>query len=383
MNRRRLFSAILLGFTAPLLSFGASAEEQAATPTQTPPRPTPEAAIREAGRQWLLANDGVGLTIGVYDSGRRGYYNFGVTQLDGNRIPDEHTVYEIGQLSRLFTGQILARALVEGRARLEDDISQHLAEPYPNLENGGERVRLLHLVSSTSQLADNIPDRTQVLPAPGESLAIAHMRVLQRYTAGEFLQQLHRVVPRFKPGSEPRESNVGAMLVGVALENIYGEPFPLILAREIERPLRMESGVSPPARRLAVGYTAANEALPPFDAVTQYPSMGLRYSAQDLLTFAAWQLAERDASSKLAHRPTWTLPDGRQGVGIFWIVMDSPRGRRLWYAGATFGFASLVELYPDEKLAVVLLSNKFADGAQESLRALSAEIVGLLRPERR
>jgi D-alanyl-D-alanine-carboxypeptidase/D-alanyl-D-alanine-endopeptidase len=106
----------------------------------------------------------------------------------------------------------------------------------------------------------------------------------------------------------------------------------------------------------------------------------LRYSANDLLTFAAWQLAERDASVKLAHQPTWTAPGGRQAVAFTWIVGEAPQVRRLVVAGETWGFASLCVLYPDARLAIVLLANKNADGAQESLRALSARIVEVLRP---
>jgi hypothetical protein len=53
----------------------------------------------------------------------------------------------------------------------------------------------------------------------------------------------------------------------------------------------------------------------------------------------------------------------------------------LLYSGGTYGFASVCELFPDTGLAVVLLSNKAADGAQESLRALSAKIVQKYRPE--
>jgi hypothetical protein len=48
--------------------------------------------------------------------------------------------------------------------------------------------------------------------------------------------------------------------------------------------------------------------------------------------------------------------------------------------GNSFGFAGLCELYPDAQLALVLLTNKNADGAQESLRALSARIVETLKP---
>jgi hypothetical protein len=80
---------------------------------------------------------------------------------------------------------------------------------------------------------------------------------------------------------------------------------------------------------------------------------------------------------KLAHRPTWLTPDKRQGVGFFWIIEESPHGRRLSYSGGTYGFAAVCDLYPDAGIAVVLLANKAADGAQETLRALSAKIVEL------
>lgn len=341
--------------------------------------PSVDEAVRAAGRAWLSEQDGVGLSIGVYDRGERRFFNFGVTQLDGNRIPTSQTVYEIGSLSKTLAGQLLARALVEGRARLDDEVSKYLPQPYPNLANGGEPLRLRHLVNGTSQLLDNIPDLTQVRAVPREPLAATRLKVYEAYTRGEFLRQLGRVMPSAPPGGTPAYSNVAGMVLGVALEKMYGLPYETLLEREIEKPLRMTSGAAPPEKLLARGYTAANEPLPPFTAKTQLASLSLRYSAEDLLRFASWQLVERDASVKLAHQPTWSTPDGRQSVAFFWIVGESPHGRRLRYAGATFGFAAVCELYPDEQIAVVLLSNKAADGAQDSLRALSAKIVDLYR----
>jgi serine-type D-Ala-D-Ala carboxypeptidase/endopeptidase len=83
---------------------------------------------------------------------------------------------------------------------------------------------------------------------------------------------------------------------------------------------------------------------------------------------------------KLAHQPTWFTPDRRQSVALFWIVSETPRGRRLQYSGGTYGFSSLVELYPEAKLALVALSNKASEGAQDTLRNLAAELVEKLRP---
>jgi CubicO group peptidase (beta-lactamase class C family) len=344
------------------------------------PDPVVDAKVREISRNWLETNGGVGLSIGVYDKGTRQFFNFGTTRIDGGTAPTKDTIYEAGPLAKTMAAQILARAVVEGRAALNDDIARYLPAPYPRLVHEGEPIRLVHLANMTSQLLDNIPDLTQVRPVPGEALAATYMKVVGKYNQQEFLRQLQRVVPAREPGFAPGQSNVASMLLGVALEKIYGESFETLLAREIEKPLRMGSGVNPDAKRLARGYSAANEELPSFDARMAHTWGSLRYSTDDLLRYASWQVVERDASVKLAHQPTWTTRDGKQSVAMYWIVAESPLGRQLSFAGGTWGFASCVELYPDAQFALVLLSNKDASSGQEGLRTLSARIIEVLRP---
>jgi D-alanyl-D-alanine-carboxypeptidase/D-alanyl-D-alanine-endopeptidase len=238
----------------------------------------------------------------------------------------------------------------------------------------------VHLANTTSQLIDNIPDLSQLQALGKEPLAVTKIRTITSFTRTQMLAQLKVVVPRRAPGSEPGHSNLASMLLGVALEKIYGEPFEVTLEREIENPLHMGSGTRPDTKLLAKGYTEDNQPLPTFGAQVAWPSGTLRYSADSLLRFASWQVVEKDASVKLAHQPTWFTLDKRQAVALYWIAGNSRAGRKLSYSGGTYGFASLCELYPDSKLAVVLLSNKAADGAQASLRALSAKIVEALRP---
>jgi serine-type D-Ala-D-Ala carboxypeptidase/endopeptidase len=85
-----------------------------------------DAQVRDLGRRWLEDNNGVGLSIGIYDGTQRRFYNFGATQVDGNRAPTKDTVYEIGSVSKTFAGQLLARAIVEGRANLNDEVTHYL-----------------------------------------------------------------------------------------------------------------------------------------------------------------------------------------------------------------------------------------------------------------
>ena len=183
MNLRRLVF-LWLGFGAPLACVAAI------------PAPA-DASIRELARKWLVFNDGVGLSIGIYVKGQRQFYNFGTTRLDGNKVPTEDTVYEIGAIAKTITGQLLARAIVEGRAALTDEAGKYLDEPYPNLENGGEPIRLVHLANMTSQLLDLIPDVSQVRSVPVKPQD-AEYRDVEYY-----LSYMANGLPIVGPGSRP------------------------------------------------------------------------------------------------------------------------------------------------------------------------------------
>ena len=79
-----------------------------------------DAKLRDLARDWLERNAGVGLSIGVYDKGTRQFFNFGTTRIDGGAAPTKDTIYEAGPLAKTMAAQILARAVVEGRAALND-----------------------------------------------------------------------------------------------------------------------------------------------------------------------------------------------------------------------------------------------------------------------
>lgn len=73
------------------------------------------------------------------------------------------TIYEIGSISKTFGSLLLAKAVVEKRANLNDDIRQYLDGTYPNLTYGHEPIRLVHLTNWTAELPDNLPQRMEAL----------------------------------------------------------------------------------------------------------------------------------------------------------------------------------------------------------------------------
>ncbi len=382
MRPRSLISMLLLCVTSlPVRLLGAQEHVPAehVTPTPQDASASLEDTVRTLAVAWLQANDGVGISIGIYERGKYRAFNFGTTVLDGNKVPTAATVYEIGSLGKTFTGQLLARAIVEGKVAENDDVRKYLDGEYPNLQYQGEPVRLLHLANMTSQLPDNIPDLSRIGGSAIESAVAARLRVIEAHTREDFLRDLAQVKLTRKPGNDPAHSNAASQLLGIVLEKIHGVPFETLLAREIERPLKMASGAAPVPANLATGYDASLARMPPFGTTTQLAAGSLRYSLGDMLKFVAWQVAERDASTKLAHRANWHTLDSKQALGYYWIIGESAAGRRLRYSGGTFGFSSFCDLYPETQIGVVMLANIATAQAQSTMQAMSERIVAMLR----
>ena len=69
-----------------------------------------------------------GLSIGIYKNGKEFYYNYGSLEKDKHVLPTSATVYEIGSITKTFTGILLAQAFLDKKIKLDDDIRKYLKE---------------------------------------------------------------------------------------------------------------------------------------------------------------------------------------------------------------------------------------------------------------
>ena len=283
-------------------------------------------------------------------------------------------------IGKTMTGQLLARAVVEGRATLDDDVAKYLAAPYTNLENDGQRILLKHLANMSTQLADNIPDITQVRPVSSEPLAVTRMRVFSDYS--------QRGVPA------PADARGAAAPAGRAARPVERQQHAARcragkhLRRAVRRhPHARDRKAAAHGQRHAPERQAAREGLygrqRASAAVWRAIAIRGRLAAlQHRRLVAIRVLAARRARRVGEARASadWPTPDGRLSVAFYWIGGHSPLGRRLYFSGTCSDSRVYRDLYPEAGLAVVLLSNKEAEGAQASLRALSGRIAALARP---
>jgi hypothetical protein len=238
--------------------------------------------------------------------------------------------------------------------------AQHRSDRFaePALRRSGRG--LVDLADTTSALPDNLPDfgKLAATTTPGK-LPFAATAQLAAYDRAHLFEDLKAASLSSRPGTLPKHSNLASVLLAIAVEKAYGQDFTTLLARFIEKPFGMQTGMgSSRSNTFVVGYTADHVAMPALDAPYIATAGGLRYSAEDMSRFLVAELAAKDPAIRLSQQLAWGDID-EEATAFNWKVDRTIDGkRRLRTSGGTFGFSSYIEFYPDIDYGVVLLSNR-------------------------
>lgn len=81
-----------------------------------------DSTIQQQGTAFVQEKSRVGLSIGVVRNGQMQFYNFGTMEKGKSLLPTQNTIYEIGSISKTVGSLLLAKAVVEKRVQLDDDI---------------------------------------------------------------------------------------------------------------------------------------------------------------------------------------------------------------------------------------------------------------------
>lgn len=313
----------------------------------------------------------VNVEAGVWANGQQYTYRY-----SSKTLPELNTQYEIGSITKTFTGYLLAKAVIEKRVKLEDDIRFYLNGDYPNLQYKGHAIQMKHLISHVSGLPFMLPERKDLFQLPPDSIPSVVIKSQENYGTAEFLNDLHQVQPDTIPGTRFKYSNAGAQLMGIILERIYGISYSQLVRKYITRPQHMKyTATETPgnSKVLAKGYNQKGAVMPYIPSFT-LAAGGVYSSVPDMLQYIRLHLDENNRAVLLTHQPAWG-DFSSFAVGLNWQMNKTDKGaRRIWQSGGTFGFSSYCVIYPDLNLGIVLLSNEADPTAQEGLGVAAGKI---------
>jgi len=286
---------------------------------------------------------------------------FGNARLNPQRAATSTDRYQIGSISKQFLAASMLMLQEDGKLSLENGVGQYL----PELDSAAN-VTLRQLLSHTAGIRDFWPQD------------YVFTRMLSPISPSEILERWARQPLDFPPGERWQYSNTGYTLGGVIFEKVAGEPLFSSLQRRVFGPLHMSSVANADEGAVdssdAVGYTrAALGPLRPAPHVGQgwlFAAGELAMTAEDL---ARWDLSIIDetvmkpASYREFEREI-LLKNGagtRYALGLD-VRLWSER-RVIGHGGATSGFISHNLIYPDQRAAIVVLTNSDAANAATAI----------------
>ncbi|WP_446001062.1 serine hydrolase domain-containing protein [Stenotrophomonas maltophilia] len=298
-------------------------------------------------------------------------------------VPTDATLYEIGSLSKTLAGTLMARAVLEGRVGLEDDVRSYLQGDYPNLQYQGQPIRVRHLLSHTSGLPNMLPERANTVledftdhRVPGELSALyAH------YGKPDFLRDLHAVrIPRM-PGKEYAYSSAGTELTAHILEGVYKADYTSLLRGFFSDAAAMTSiGIklgNAEKDRLAIGYHSDNPV--PTSPMPQLPwgaSGNVKATVPDMVKYLQFQLANGPVVQE-SHR-TLARFDDEFSIGYFWNIVAGDRQKGVYYAhhGGVPRSQCYIYIMPEHDLGIFVITNQSGDRTVRAMEAAIDTLVG-------
>jgi serine-type D-Ala-D-Ala carboxypeptidase/endopeptidase len=292
-----------------------------------------------------------GLAIGLLHAGGREVYGFGRTgDAADSPVPDSTTSFEIGSVSKVFTGLLLADLAQEGVVAVGGPAAGLL--PEGATMPGGDAITLEHLSTHASALP-RMP--TNWAPAdPSDPFA--------DYDEARLLAFLAAHSPAGPPGASYGYSNVGAGLLGHLLGRATGGGYGAALAERIFAPLGLDATrVGVPGARGAQPHDESGDPVPPWAFGALAGAGAISSDVDDLLDFVAAWLDPPDGrlgdAMRLAAQQRCAHDGVRMALGWHLGLGFADGDPLRWHNGQTAGSHSYVAFDPEAGIGVVVLAN--------------------------
>jgi len=100
------------------------------------------------------------VSIGIVKDGKVYTKHYGELDKGKGNKANNNTYFEIASVTKVMTGYLMAKAVLEKKIHLDDDIRKYLNGSYPNLEYQTIPVRIKDLISFKSDFDQEVHDNS-------------------------------------------------------------------------------------------------------------------------------------------------------------------------------------------------------------------------------
>ncbi|MFY9664255.1 MAG: serine hydrolase [Candidatus Cybelea sp.] len=297
----------------------------------------------------VAAAPGTAIVVGILDHGTQRIYAAG--SAGNGRAADEHTLFEVGSVTKTFTATALALMALRGDVRLDDPIAKYLPTGIRAPSKDGKAITLLDLAEQRSGLPR--------LPANMDDVAGGDPYA--EYTNSDMYAFLNGHTLTRDPGASYEYSNYGIGLLGQLLANRAKMSYPQLVRRAVFDPLGMSQSAFvmtglPDTALLAVGHDLSGAPVTPWHFESIAPAGAIASNLDDMLKFLRCNMGQGPlAKACLFAQQPRAEGEPRHQIGLVWNVNSS--NGIISHGGDTNGFHAFVAISRDRNTGVVVLSN--------------------------
>lgn len=280
-------------------------------------------------------------------------------------IPNTPTTkFRLGSVTKQFTAMAIVQLEEKGKLKVEDPVCKYVADCPP----AWRKIAIHHLLTHTSGIPNftSFPDHVATMNQPSPV-----SKTVERFK-GKPLE--------FEPGEKFKYSNSGYVLLGYILEKAAEQEYGEYLEQNVFGPLKMRNSgydsASAILKQRAAGYTrrAGKLANAPYIDMTIPHAAGALYSTvEDLFLWDQALYTEKLVSKKSLDR---IFTPFKNDYAYGWFVTRRNNRKYIGHGGGINGFSTMIDRYPDDKVAVIVLSNVEGSAVSPASRDMAAIVFG-------
>jgi D-alanyl-D-alanine carboxypeptidase len=357
---------LISALCTPLLSLSLAAQ------TVDTIEPALKARIDRIAVDVMKQRDVPSASLAVVQNGKVTYaHAYGLARIHPDKPSLPEMRYSIGSISKQFAATAILLLQEQGKLSLDDTVGKYVS----GLTRGNE-VTIRQILSHTSGYQDYAPED---YPVESQLRPVTPRTILDTWATKPL---------DFEPGTQWQYSNTNYVIAGLIIEKVSGQKLFDFLGEHIFHPLEMKSAWNSDEKELtrtdAAPYVRA--ALGPLRPCPNggegwmFAAGELAMTAHDV---ALWNISLMQRSILKAESydqmfAEVKLKDGKgthYGLGV--EVVDRDGHRSIEHSGEVNGFVSDNEVLIDDGVAITVLTNHMAGGAEEITRLAAATILGV------
>ena len=280
-------------------------------------------------------------------------------------VDPNRSLFRIGSVSKTLTAAGLMQLYQQGTINLDEDIQKYVSK-FPKKQ----------YPVSVRQIAQ-------------------HVGGIRHYEGDEFLSQKHYKTVTdglvifasdsliYEPGTKYSYSSYGWNLISAAMETASSQEFLMYMKNHVFAPAGMKStfpddATSKMTNRVTF-YEEGKNISPSVDNSFKWAGGGFLSTAADLVRFSQAILDNTRMSVKTldAALQTYTLVNGKSTTRGIGFEVDEDKKGRTWigHGGGSIGGTTMLIIYPDQELIVVVLVNQSDASVRNSAFSIAEQFL--------